>query len=92
MGDFSYSSVLCRSDVQELINEELSDGRTPLHLAAEKGFTKAVTELIKRGANSFAADKTGKLPICGVTQSVQVGCEILSNITCAYIISIRSAN
>ncbi|KAM3180632.1 hypothetical protein ACTXT7_015913 [Hymenolepis weldensis] len=67
-------TALClirRSDVQELINEVLSDGRTPLHLAAERGFTKTVAELIKRGANSFATDNTGKLPICGIVQSAQ---------------------
>ncbi|VDO03604.1 unnamed protein product [Rodentolepis nana] len=67
-------TALClirRSDFQELINEVLADGRTPLHLAAEKGFTRTVIELIKRGANSFVTDKTGKLPICGIVKSMQ---------------------
>ncbi|KAM7536358.1 hypothetical protein Aperf_G00000080488 [Anoplocephala perfoliata] len=61
--------LLHRSDVQDLVNVGLPDGRTPLHLASEKGFTKAAGELIKRGANSFRTDNTGKLPICSIIQS-----------------------
>lgn len=51
---------------------ELPDGRTPLHMASEKGFTKMAVELIKRGANSFKTDNAGKLPICSIIQSEEV--------------------
>ncbi|KAL5106453.1 Serine/threonine-protein phosphatase 6 regulatory ankyrin repeat subunit B [Taenia crassiceps] len=62
-------SIVCRPSCQELFNVALPDGRTPLHLAASADFVDVITELLKRGANVFHTDSSGKLPIYSVAKT-----------------------
>jgi len=45
------------------VNAKSNFGKTPLHVAAENGYLKAVEILISAGANVNAKDKNGKIPL-----------------------------
>ena len=48
------------------------DGRTPVHIAASKGFVRCLKLLLKSGGNIFAKDKQGKTPLAIATEACRV--------------------
>ena len=42
--------------------QDKSEGKTPLHFAAERGVQAAVKLLLERGASAILADQQGRLP------------------------------
>nr|CDS18789.1 serine:threonine protein phosphatase 6 [Echinococcus granulosus] len=64
-------SIIYRPPCQALLDQATPDGLTPLHLATRADFKNVVTELIKRGANAFRTDSSGKLPIHAVAKTDQ---------------------
>ena len=52
-------AVKLRADLEVLT----SDGETPLHIAAKRGYSETVSQLVKAGANVEAQDQNGNTPL-----------------------------
>ncbi|KAK6519990.1 hypothetical protein TWF506_000283 [Arthrobotrys conoides] len=57
------SQLQSKDEAVNVINARNSDGRTPLHLAAENGHHGSISPLIKLGADNLAKDSSGRTPL-----------------------------
>ena len=46
-----------------VVNPRQFDGKSPLHVAVERGFTEVVALLVTSGADTALADRAGNFPI-----------------------------